>query len=205
MSDYPGAIDEFRTTQNLPGILYDEADTTTVYAEDTNNITSAIVAIENTLGTNPDGTFANVADRLDNIDASHVVLEVSHQGVVPIPTATYVTVPYDTVTVDSAGGWNNSTHRYTIPSTGMYIIAASSWYGTTFTAGDKKIIIGRNYTESRAANNSQLIAYETQQINGQIYLNENDVIEIWLSQNSGATQYTDDYHSVSYLNIARVW
>lgn len=70
MSEYPGAIDEFRTTQNLPGILYDETDETTVYAEDTNNHSSAIIAIETELGTNPSGASASVAGRLDGIDTT---------------------------------------------------------------------------------------------------------------------------------------
>lgn len=70
MTIYPGAIDEFRTTQNIPGVLYDAADTKTVFAEDTNNHSDAIVAIENELGTNPAGAFANVAGRLDGIDTT---------------------------------------------------------------------------------------------------------------------------------------
>lgn len=70
MSEYPGAIDGFRITQNLPGILYDETDETTVYAEDTNNHSSAIVAIETELGTNPSGAAASVAGRLDGIDTT---------------------------------------------------------------------------------------------------------------------------------------
>lgn len=70
MSNYPGAIDEFRTAQNLPGILYDETDTTTVYAEDSNNATSAIVAIETELGTNPSGASATVGGRLDALDTT---------------------------------------------------------------------------------------------------------------------------------------
>lgn len=68
MTNYPGAIDEFRTTQNLPGIFYDETDKTTVYAEDTNNHSAAIIAIEETLGTDPAGTFDTVDGRLDDID-----------------------------------------------------------------------------------------------------------------------------------------
>lgn len=64
MSDYPGAIDEFRVTQNLPGIIYEPEDTTTVFAEDTNNLNSAVHAIETTLGANPQGDFTTVADRL---------------------------------------------------------------------------------------------------------------------------------------------
>lgn len=64
MTIYPGAIDEFRTTQNIPGVLYDAADTKTVFAEDTNNHSDAIVAIEETLGENPQGDYPTVADRL---------------------------------------------------------------------------------------------------------------------------------------------
>lgn len=70
MSEYPEAIDEFRTTQNLPGILYDETDTTTVYAEDSNNANSAIVAIETELGTNPSGASVTVGGRLDALDTT---------------------------------------------------------------------------------------------------------------------------------------
>lgn len=64
MTTYPGAIDEFRTVENLPGVTYDEDDTKTVFAEDTNNLADAVVAIETTLGTNPEGDFSTVADRL---------------------------------------------------------------------------------------------------------------------------------------------
>lgn len=70
MSIYPGAIDGFRTVQNLPGIFYDETDATTVYAEDCNNSNSAVVAIETELGTNPSGAAPSVASRLDGIDAT---------------------------------------------------------------------------------------------------------------------------------------
>lgn len=64
MTTYPGAIDEFRNTTNLPGIVYDKDDTTTVFAEDTNNHSAAIVALETTLGVNPQGDYPTVADRL---------------------------------------------------------------------------------------------------------------------------------------------
>lgn len=65
MTTYPGAIDEFRNTENIQGVEYKPADTTTVFAEDTNAHSSAIVAIEATLGVNPAGEFETVADRLN--------------------------------------------------------------------------------------------------------------------------------------------
>lgn len=67
MSTYPGAIDEFRNTTNLPGVEYNAADTATVFAEDTNDHSSAIVAIEQALGVEPTGDFESVADRLNKI------------------------------------------------------------------------------------------------------------------------------------------
>lgn len=74
MSNYPGAIDEFRATQNLPGVLYNELDQTTVYAEDTNSHSEAIVAIQTTLGLEPASAYPTVADRLDAIDSSFIEL-----------------------------------------------------------------------------------------------------------------------------------
>lgn len=70
MSTYPGAIDEFRSTANIQGVEYNPDDTTTVFAEDTNAHSSAIVAIESTLGVNPAGAFETVADRLDAVSGS---------------------------------------------------------------------------------------------------------------------------------------
>lgn len=67
MSLFPGGIDEFRTVENLPGVDYNAGDTKTVFAEDTNDHSDAIVAIETTLGINPEGDFSTVADRLDTL------------------------------------------------------------------------------------------------------------------------------------------
>lgn len=75
MTTYPGAIDEFRETQNLPGITYDSEDTTTVYAEDTNDHSDAIVAIETTLGVEPQGDSDTVADRLASLEALIATLD----------------------------------------------------------------------------------------------------------------------------------
>lgn len=76
MSTYPGAYDEFRNTANIQGVVYNPDDETTVFAEDTNAHSTAIIAIEQTLGTNPAGDFETVADRLDNFSGGGVpVLE----------------------------------------------------------------------------------------------------------------------------------
>lgn len=205
MTIYPGAIDEFRTTQNIPGVLYDAADTKTVFAEDTNNHSDAIVAIENELGTNPAGAFANVASRLDNIESSSSILHVAHEGLVVYPSGGYQPCVYDFVFADSADGWDETLRQYTIPKDGAYMIMASLWYTTGFTAGDKKLIITVDGGEYNGINNPNLGGYETQVLVTGGYFNAGDIIKSYVSQNSGSTQYCDDYYSVTYLKIISMW
>lgn len=69
MSDYPDSIDSFRTVQNLPEVDYDEDDLKTLFAEDINSLNSAVVAIQTTLGENPEGGTTDVVNRLDFIEA----------------------------------------------------------------------------------------------------------------------------------------
>lgn len=64
MSEYPGEIDVFRDSNNIPGITYEPTDYTTIYAEDVRSWGSAIVAIESVLGVNPQDTFETVSDRI---------------------------------------------------------------------------------------------------------------------------------------------
>lgn len=77
MSVYPGAYDEFREVENLPGIVYNPADKKTVFAEDTSNSFDAIAAIEDTLGLNPQGDAENVANRITNAEDEALALAVA--------------------------------------------------------------------------------------------------------------------------------
>lgn len=45
-SNFPNENDTFREVENLPSRVYDENDKRTLYAEDIQAITSAIIAIE---------------------------------------------------------------------------------------------------------------------------------------------------------------
>lgn len=67
MADYPGSIFVPRVVENLPTIVYDAGETTTLFAEDTNSTNDEIVAIEETLGVNPQGSYDTVAERLDDL------------------------------------------------------------------------------------------------------------------------------------------
>lgn len=70
MSDYPGALDSFRAKANLPNQPYDAAKQTTIYADDFVALESSVIAVEGTLGLNPQGEVADVAERLADIQAA---------------------------------------------------------------------------------------------------------------------------------------
>lgn len=95
MSTYPGAVDEFRNTTNIQGVEYNPDDTTTVFAEDTNSHSSAIVAIEQTLGVDPAGDFETVADRLDAASGSSL----------PVGAVFTTTAGNDTTPPSMPGEW----------------------------------------------------------------------------------------------------
>lgn len=68
MPDYPTSTYSPRTISNVPGVTYDASKTTRFYAEDLNKTNDEVVAIEETLGVNPQGSYDTVAERLDDID-----------------------------------------------------------------------------------------------------------------------------------------
>lgn len=59
---YPNTYDEFRETENRPDVVYDPNQKRRVYAEDINNATAAIAAIQATLGLKPDDGYGTVAE-----------------------------------------------------------------------------------------------------------------------------------------------
>lgn len=65
MADYPESIYDPRTVANVDGTVYEPTETTRIFAEDVNLANDEIVAIEETLGENPQGDFETVAERLE--------------------------------------------------------------------------------------------------------------------------------------------
>jgi len=57
---FPADIYSERATENLPGIVYDANDKKQMYSEDFQRHAEEIIAIENTLGENPQGAYATV-------------------------------------------------------------------------------------------------------------------------------------------------
>lgn len=67
MADFPGSIFTPRTVENLPGLTLDPAETANLFAEDVNLPNDEIVAIEETLGTDPQGSFDTVGEFLASL------------------------------------------------------------------------------------------------------------------------------------------
>ena len=75
MSSYPSSIYSPRVMANRPNVAYDSTKTKKIYAEDFNNDRDEIVAIQNELGTNPKGAFADLKARIEDIERRLSLLE----------------------------------------------------------------------------------------------------------------------------------
>lgn len=69
MADFPASIFTPRTTENLNGIVYDDTKTKEVFAEDYSLPAAEIVAIETTLGVDPQGSEATVSARIAALES----------------------------------------------------------------------------------------------------------------------------------------
>ncbi len=69
MADFPNSIYEERETENLPGITFDAGNKKNLYSEDFQNHAAEIIAIEETLGENPQGVYATVKAWLEALAA----------------------------------------------------------------------------------------------------------------------------------------
>lgn len=76
-SSYPNQIFVPRTVENLPGIVYDTEKLTTGFAEDYEIPAEEIVAIQNVLGTNPQGIFSTVKEWLESLTTSSIWQAIS--------------------------------------------------------------------------------------------------------------------------------
>lgn len=81
MPEFPDNIYTPRETENLPGIIYDATDKKNMYSEDFQNLGAEINAIEETLGTTPQGAFETVKAWLqyltDNLITAFSFLELT--------------------------------------------------------------------------------------------------------------------------------
>lgn len=124
MADFPDAIYAPRTMANRPGVSYDALKTKVIFAEDFNLDRAEIVAIENTLGTNPEGTYTTVGDRLDGIEGqlnpTISMFSVALDADQSVNSASITQVEFDTVQFDENSDFDVDTYRFYAPVNGYY-------------------------------------------------------------------------------------
>jgi len=80
MAEYPSGVYDPRTKENKDGVVYNPANTTVGYAEDTTKLDDEVVAIETELGTDPKGAKTDVKTRLDDSDTLLNAHKTRHQN-----------------------------------------------------------------------------------------------------------------------------
>ena len=65
---YPDNYDEFRETENRADVVYDPDQKKRVFAEDINNTTAALAAVQAILGLNPDAGWGTVVQYCQAIE-----------------------------------------------------------------------------------------------------------------------------------------
>lgn len=91
MAEYPDDIYTPRVTENLPGIIYDPTKKQNLYSEDFQNLGAEIKAIEEELGTNAKGEFANMREWLEFLtDNPSITLSGSDFPADPIEGQTFL-------------------------------------------------------------------------------------------------------------------
>lgn len=65
---YPNTYDEFRETENRADVVYDPDQKKRVFAEDINNTTAALAAVQAVLGLNPDAGWGTVVQYCQAIE-----------------------------------------------------------------------------------------------------------------------------------------
>lgn len=78
-AQYPDAVYTPRTKANKAGVVYDAEKTTVGYSEDVTKLDEEVVAIQNTLGTNPEGVYATVKAWLTALGTSVIAHKTTHE------------------------------------------------------------------------------------------------------------------------------
>jgi len=80
MANYPNSIYTPRKIENKSGVVYDPDKTTIGYAEDHNKANDEIIAIQEELGTNPKGVFADVKTNLTELNKKAIIFIIDGGG-----------------------------------------------------------------------------------------------------------------------------
>lgn len=86
-AQFPNDIYEERDTENLPGIVFDADKKQNLYSEDFQNHAAEIIAIEETLGENPQGAYETVLAWLTDLASSIGGIVTAFIGLSDVPAS----------------------------------------------------------------------------------------------------------------------
>lgn len=175
MADFPDDIFSPRSLDNLNGIIYDDTDLETIFAEDINLPNDEIVAIEETLGLNPEGDFDTVVERLDALDDLFPAFLAKYSGTsFSLSADTFTVITYDSVSFDQLSNYSNSTYRFTAPLDGIYSFAG----GANFSAATSFGMVSIFVNGSRILDSFDISGSHTVDIASILSLSAGDYVEI---------------------------
>jgi hypothetical protein len=126
-TNYPSALDSYVTK-------VDHVDD--VMADDHNGHSDAIVAVETELGTDPSGSFADVAARLARLESIGAHMRRVATANSDTASGTRTMVGYDeTPTSDTGFTCDTGTGTITVPSDGYYLVTGHARFSANYTGG----------------------------------------------------------------------
>lgn len=184
-AEYPDAIATFRTVENRPGVVYNPSDTKNFYAEDLEKVDDEIVALQTELGTNPKGSFADVAAALAHLlrqcaffAKSTESFSLSGNGETKLtrPTEVY----------DLGGDYDAANSKFVAPVDGVYHFDATLYVNSgTWTAGDRMALLLKKNGAATDSNGATFrfqatsTSYFSVQMSVDIQLAEGDYVELY--------------------------
>jgi len=80
MATFPGSVYSPRTKENKSGVVYTPAKKTIGYAEDVSLLDAEVVAVETALGTDPEGSDADVKTRIERNEERDLIFIIDGGG-----------------------------------------------------------------------------------------------------------------------------
>lgn len=196
-ASYPDSIKTFREIQDLPGIAYDEAAKTTVYAKDTTDAYEEIRAIEQTLGTNPNGSFEDVASRLDSIEGLPAYVRLKDGTGFYLQNDTVTILNFDSIIENTRNNYDAPTATFTCTKDGIVSVMLTLSLDAPFGTNNMQVFFNVNGITVRAFENRMPNGYITTSFVDSFRCSEGDEITVLAYQNSGndiELGYYDEYN-----------
>lgn len=211
-ADFPASIFDPRTMENRPGAVYDEEKTKVIFAEDFNLGHAEIVAIEETLGVNPQGDFDTVGERIE-VQEDKVIFANPYKARA-YRSATYsiadggpTLIQLNTDDYDPNGNFDTtSNYRYTAPVAGYYLVTGQVTLATNaskrligYIYKNGSLLIETAHSPAVATNNASLVSTI-------VYLAQNDYVDLRVYHDNGSAKNViggtfDTYLAVHLLSI----